>query len=933
MMAAPRRESKLEPAAGSEELVKRPGQHQVHALSIAELLILLDTDAHRGLAEEEAEQRLARFGPNVLPPPRKLHPLQRFLLQFHNPLIYVLLVAGGVTVVLREFPDATVIFAVVLVNAIVGFIQESRAERALEALLQYLRNEATVIRSGMKRRLPAAVLVPGDLVLLEPGDKVPADLRIISTHELRIDESLLTGESVPVLKHAAVIDAESSLADRGNMAFCGTLVTSGRGTGVVVATGGATELGRIHQLVATTQGIDTPLIRKIRAFSRVLTVAILALAALTFGVGLWRGQPAGEVFLAAVALAVAVIPEGLPAAITITLALGVSRMARRHAIIRRMPAVEALGSTTVICSDKTGTLTENQMTVSTIWAGMETFRVTGTGYVPEGSILGEDGVPPPTFSNPLIECLRAGVLCNDSRLEKQGNKWTIIGDPTEAALIVVARKAGFDSDGLSQTFLRVGTLPFESERQFMATLHRTPAGGSVLYLKGAVERVLELSQSMLDAEGNEVPLDRGRVLEAVEQLAADGLRVLAFARRIWSEALGSLDPTQATGLVFVGLQGMLDPPRPGAQSAVRSCLQAGVAVKMVTGDHASTAAAIARRLLLTGSPEVEPKVVTGTELAQCDESELPELVDAAHVFARVTPEQKLHLVRALQARRHVVAVTGDGVNDAPALKQADIGVAMGSGTEVAKEAAAMVLTDDNFRSIVAAVEEGRGVFDNLTKFIVWSLPTNLGEGLVLLAALAAGTVLPILPVQVLWINMATAICLGMMLAFEPKERDIMLRPPRDPEAPILTPLLMVRMVFVSLFMLAGAFGIFIWEQSMGSTVAQARTAAVNVFIFVEIFYLYNCRSLKDSPWSQGLFSNFWVNVGVLIMILLQVAFTYVPQMQYFFHAAPISLDAWARAALIGLLAAVVVEVEKGLRRSLLSQRGRKPSLATAERRV
>ncbi len=915
-MAAPTKAAQSTSTQDLQGATEELRPHQVHALSVAELLILLDTDVHQGLAEEEAERRLARFGRNVLPPPRKLPPWQRFLLQFHNPLIYVLLVAGLVTLLLGEFPDATVIFGVVFVNAVVGFIQESRAEQALEALLQYLQNEATVIRSRLKRRLPAAELVPGDVVLLEPGDKVPADIRLVHTHELRVDESLLTGESVPVLKHAAVIDATSSLADRSNMAFCGTLVTSGRGTGIVVATGGATELGRIHQLVATTEGMDTPLIRKIRSFSRVLTVAILALAGLTFAVGLWRGQPIGEVFLAAVALAVAAIPEGLPAAITVTLALGVSRMARRHAIIRRMPAVEALGSTTVICSDKTGTLTENQMTVSAIWAGTEKFEVTGTGYVPEGSIVSEAGAPLLTLPNALIECLRAGVLCNDSRLEKKGNKWTIVGDPTEAALIVAARKAGFDTDGLSQTFLRVGSLPFESQRQFMATMHRTPTGGSVLYVKGAVEKVLELSRTMLDAEGNEIPLDRERVLQAVERLAAEGLRVLAFARRLWPEALHSFEPHQVGGLVFLGLQGMFDPPRAEAASAVRSCLQAGIAVKMVTGDHAVTAAAIARRLLLTGAPDVEPKVVTGAELARCSESDLPQLVDDAHVFARVTPEQKLHLVRALQARRHVVAVTGDGVNDAPALKQADIGVAMGSGTEVAKEAAAMVLTDDNFRSIVAAVEEGRGVFDNLTKFIVWTLPTNLGEGLVLLAALAAGTLLPILPVQVLWINMATAICLGMMLAFEPKERDIMLRPPRDPEAPILTPLLILRMLLVSGIMLGGAFGIFIWEQRMGSSVAEARTAAVNVFVLVELFYLYNCRSLKNSPLSQGLFSNPWVNWGVLIMIVLQIAFTYVPHMQYFFHSAPISLEAWSRAAFIGLLAAVVVELEKGLRRWL-----------------
>lgn len=891
-----------------------------HALSIAELLILLGTDSRYGLDPAEVRQRLSRFGRNVLPPPRRLEPWQRFLLQFHNPLIYVLLAAGAVALLLGEFPDATVIFGVILVNAIVGFVQESRAEKALEALQQYLHVEATVVRGGQKQRVSAEEVVPGDLVLLEPGDKVPADLRIVATQELRVDESLLTGESLPVLKHAATVDAASALADRANMAYCGTLVVAGRATGIVVATGASTELGRIHQLVAATEEMETPLLRRIRSFSRTLTVAILALAGLTFAVGLWREQPVGEVFLAAVALAVAVIPEGLPAAVTITLALGVSRMARRNAIIRRMPAVEALGSTTVICSDKTGTLTENQMTVAAIWAGGEQFEVLGSGYDPEGAILSTLGVPPPQLSDAVVECLRAGVLCNDSRLEKRKDRWVVIGDPTEAALLVSARKAGFDAEGLQGAYPRLDTVPFESERQFMATLHRLPTGGTVLYVKGAVEKLLELSPTMLDAHGNEVPTDREEILRATERLAAEGLRVLAFARRVWPEALPSLHGIPVDQLVFLGLQGMFDPPRVEALASVRSCLDAGIAVKMVTGDHAATAAAIAKRLQLTGAPDVEPTVVTGKELAATSDSELPQLVDRAHVFARVTPEQKLLLVRGLQARRHVVAMTGDGVNDAPALKQADIGVAMGSGTEVAKEAAAMVLADDNFRSIVAAVEEGRAVFDNLTKFLVWTLPTNLGEGLVLLAALAAGTLLPILPVQVLWINMVTAVCLGMMLAFEPKERDIMHRPPRSPDAPILSPLLLARTVLVSTLMLAGAFGLFLWELGAGASIAEARTAAVNVFVLVEMFYLYNCRSLTDSPLTQGLFTNNWVNAGVLTMIALQIAFTYEPHMQQFFHTAAIPLETWLRACGAGFAIGVVVELEKGLRRLLRRRR-------------
>lgn len=885
-----------------------------HALSIAELLLLLDTDSHRGLGRDEAAARLRRFGRNVLPPPQEIEPWQRFLLQFHHPLIYVLLASGALALLLGEFPDATVIFAVVFVNAVVGFVQEYRAERALQALQQYLRNEATVVRDGLKQRIPAEEVVPGDLLVLEPGDKVPADLRILSARELCTDESLLTGESVPVRKHAAAVDPTAVLADRTNMAFCGTLVVSGQGTGIAVGTGSGTELGRIHQLVSVTRGVETPLLRQMRSFSRVLTVVILALAAITFAVGLWRGQPFAEVLLAAIALAVATIPEGLPAAITVTLALGVSRMASRHAIIRRLPAVEALGSTTVICSDKTGTLTENQMTVTAIWAGGERFEVVGSGYDPEGVIFSVLGVPPPMLPDPVVECLRAGALCNDSQLEKRGGRWVITGDPTEAALLVSARKAGLDPDGLQKAYPRLDVLPFATERQFMASLHRVPTGTSALYVKGAVEKVLALCTAMLDANGNVVAVDRQQILHAAETLAAEGLRVLAFARRVWPEPLRSLHRVGVETLVFLGLQAMQDPPRVEAVSAVRSCLDAGIAVKMVTGDHAATATAIARKLRLTGSDEVTPVVATGAQLAAVGDNELAELVTRAHVFARVTPEQKLHIVRGLQAHNHIVALTGDGVNDAPALKQADIGVAMGSGTEVAKEAAAMVLTDDNFRSIVAAVEEGRRVFDNLTKFLVWTLPTNLGEGLVLLAALALGTALPILPVQVLWINMSTALCLGMMLAFEPKERDVMRRPPRDPRARILSPLLLFRMLLVTALMLVGAFGIFLWELAAGAPVTAARTAAVNVFVVVELFYLFNCRSLKDSALAHGLFSNPWVNLGVATMIALQVAFNYVPAMQYFFHSAGVPLESWVRAVGIGAVCALVVEVEKWLRR-------------------
>lgn len=887
----------------------RSTPRRAHHLPLHELILLLESDTTRGLAEEEARARLAQFGPNELPPVRRHGPVVRFLLQFHHPLIYVLLVAGSVTTLLGELADASVIFGVVIVNAIVGFVQEWRAEEALEALLRYARTEATVVREGTRRRIPSREVVVGDLVLLEPGDKVPADLRLVWTRELRIDESLLTGESLPVEKSAGELPPETGVSDQVNMAFSGTLVTYGRGAGIVVATGAATELGRIHQLMGATVSLDTPLMRKIARFSAQLTVAILALAALTFALGLWRQQPAMEVFLAAVALAVGMIPEGLPAAVTITLAIGVRRMARRNAIVRRLPAVETLGSTTVICSDKTGTLTENQMTVQAIVAGGEEFAVTGAGYEPKGEIRSGSGVLVQELSPPLRECLLAGALCNDAQLV-HGDHWQVVGDPTEGALLVSAAKAGLLPDQVRAECPRLEALPFESERQYMATLHRSPSGEPILYVKGAVERLVGLCVAELGPDGHERALRAEAILHAAERLASRGLRVLAFARRRLESIPTTLEHEAVGKLVFLGLQGMIDPPRPEAIVSVRSCHEAGIAVKMITGDHAATARAVAEQLGLLPASEGPLLVMTGQELAQTEDAHLPLAAEQTHVFARVSPEQKLRLVRALQRRGHIVAMTGDGVNDAPALKQADIGVAMGSGTEVAKEAAAMVLTDDNFRSIVAAVEEGRGVFDNLTKFIVWTLPTNVGEGLILLAAIAAGTALPVLPVQILWINMSTAICLGMMLAFEPKEPDIMRRPPRNPNQPVLTPLLLFRIVLVATLMLAGGFTTFLWEEARGASHAEARTAAVNVIVLVELFYLYNCRRLRGSVWEIGLFSNPWANAGVALMIFLQFLFAHWEPMNALFHTEPLPPESWLRAGAIGFAAALVVATEK-----------------------
>ncbi len=863
-----------------------------HDLAAHEVLLVLETDRHVGLSPEEAARRLERYGPNQLPRAPSSGPVRRFLRQMRNPLIYVLLAAGVVTVLLREVVDAAVIFGVVVVNAVVGFLQESKAESALDALRSMVHTDARVVRGGERHLVRSEELVPGDLVLVEAGDLVPADLRLLSEAELQIDESALTGESLPVAKDEVVLPSATPVADRRNMAYSGTLVTSGSGAGIVVATGGATELGEIHRLVGSARSLATPLTRKLARFSAWLTVVILGLAAVTFAVGVARGEAADQMFTAAVALAVGAIPEGLPAAVTITLAIGVGRMARRGAVIRRLPAVETLGGATVICSDKTGTLTENRMAVRVLWT-------------PTRSIT----VPHASDDEAVRWCLLVGANCNDSRLSASGAG---VGDPTETAMLAVAQQYGVPLHGLR----RVDTVPFSSERQYMATTQVDPATGrATLMVKGAVERVLDLCTRQMAADGTSRPLGRDAVLAAAERLAEQGMRVLATAVEIEPDA-GAIDDllTDGPGLVFAGLQAMLDPPRESARTAVRACRTAGLQVKMITGDHAATAEAVARQIGLVDGREpasTYPTVLTGAELDRISDDQLPEVVDGTSVFARVSPGQKLRLVDALQARRHVVAMTGDGVNDAPALKQADIGVAMGlGGTEVAKDAGDMVLTDDDFATIEAAVEEGRGVFDNLIKFIVWTLPTNMGEGMVILVAVFLGATLPILPTQILWINMTTAVALGLMLAWEPKEPGIMERPPRDPRRSLLTGPVVLRTVLVSVLLVAGAWWVFRYEQDHGASLAAARTAAVNVFVAVEAFYLFSCRSLTRPVWRMSPFGNRWLLVGVAVQAAGQLALTYLPVMNTLFRTAPIGVDAWARILLVASVAALVVAVDK-----------------------
>jgi len=890
-----------------------------HHLGFNQISELLKIDPKAGLSAAEIKERQDKYGFNKLTPQKRTPEFIRFLLQFHQPLLYILLAASVITFYLGETVDSLVIFGVVFVNAVVGYLQEAKAEKAIDALSRMVVTEANVRRDGKKIRIPSEYLVPGDIVILQSGDKVPADLRLFHVRNLQVDESALTGESVPVEKKVDVLKEDTSLADRSNMAFAGTHVTYGQAEGVVCFTADQTEIGRIAQLTSSVTDLSTPLTLKIAQFSKILLFAILGLAVLTFVVGVARGNALVEMFMAAVALAVGAIPEGLPAAVTITLAIGVSRMAKRRAIIRKLPAVEALGSATVICSDKTGTLTENQMTVQKIYAGQGTYTLTGSGYDAEGQIYLGD-VPFSIESNAALkECLLAGLLCNDSQLAREDNRVVVQGDPTEGALLVSAQKGGLKHSEIVSGLLHLDTVPFESEHQYMATLHRSQdVDIHIVYIKGALEKILARCVNELTDTNSVHNLKRSHIQKTAEEMAKDGLRVLAFARKTLPISQSKIDHGHASGeFTFLGLQAMMDPPRNEVIEAVQKCQAAGIRVKMITGDHVLTAAAIARKIGLNGSDNPDDKIfaISGDRLNQLSDDELINAVERLIVFARVSPEQKLRLVKALQARGQVVAMTGDGVNDAPALKQANIGIAMGvSGTDVAKGAAAMLLTDDNFASIEAAVEEGRCIFDNLTKFLVWTLPTNAGEAMILITAIFMGIALPILPVQLLWINMVTATLLGLMLVFEPKELDLMQHPPRDPQQPILTPELLMRTGLVTLMMLVGAYWLFLQaQQSLDLNLAQARTMVVNVIVMVELFYLFNCRSLTKSLFSIGIFSNLWVIAGSAVMVVAQLLFTYSPMMNRLFHSAPMTPEAWVQVFSVALLIFVIVELEKWIR--------------------
>jgi len=897
-----------------------PVWYQLANEKVAELL---DVKFENGLAADAITPRQEKYGRNKLTPHKRISEFLRFLLQFHQPLLYILLAASIITLLLGEIVDSIVIFAVVFVNAIVGYLQEAKAEKAIEALSQMVTTETNVKRDGKKIRVASEDIVPGDIVFLQSGDKVPADMRLFQVRNLQVDESALTGESVAVEKNSEPVDKDTSLADQKNMAFAGTMVTYGQAEGVVCLTGDHTEIGRIAKLTSGVIDLSTPLTKQIATFSQFLLFVILGLAVITFAVGMLKGNSALDMFMASVALAVGAIPEGLPAAVTITLAIGVSRMAKRRAIIRKLPAVEALGSTTVICSDKTGTLTENQMTVQKIYAGQELYDVTGTGYEPTGEIHLDKAIISIDEKIALKECLLAGLLCNDSQIIKDNKGIRVQGDPTEGALIVAAQKGKLDKKETFHPELpHLDTLPFESEHQYMATLHGAKGGHDhTIYIKGAVEKILDRCANGLNNQGEISSFDKDTVRQTSEELAKNGLRVLALAKRIVPGHHKKIGHEHvADGLIFLGLQAMMDPPRKEAVEAVVQCQAAGIRVKMITGDHVLTATAIARQIGLhnSDSPDRKTFAITGKELQHLSDEELANTVERLSVFARVVPEQKLRLVKALQARGQVVAMTGDGVNDAPALKQANIGIAMGiTGTDVAKGAADMLLTDDNFSSIEAAVEEGRCIFDNLTKFIVWTLPTNAGEAVILLIAIFSGMTLPLYPVQLLWINMMTAILLGLMLVFEPKEKNLMQRPPRDPKEPILTHDLLMRIGLVTLLMVCGAYWLFVNAQRAPEvSLEEARTMVVNLIVVVEIFYLFNCRSLTRSIFTTNPFSNLWVIGGSLAMIGAQLLFTYSPLMNRWFKSAPIESNDWLQIIGIALGIFIIVEIEKWIRRHL-----------------
>ena len=881
---------------------------EVKEVAIQSLL----SDIH-GLSQNEAEQRLSKFGHNRLPPTKKRSAILRFALHFHNVLIYVLLVSATVTAFLGHWVDTIVILAVVIANAAIGFIQEGKAENALRAITEMLAPKAIVVRDGERRSIAGELLVPGDIVLLEAGDRVPADLRLLDVHGLAVQEALLTGESVPTQKHIKPVAADATLGDRFCMAFSGTLVTSGQAKGIVTSTAGDTEIGRISHLIGQVQMLTTPLVRQISQFSRWLTIVILLLACLLLVYGYFaQHHDFGEIIMAVVGLSVAAIPEGLPAVLTITLAVGVQSMARRQLIVRRLPALETLGSVSVICTDKTGTLTRNEMMVVSVLTRQKIFTVKGSGYSPEGTIQFNDHDIAPLQESVLTEIARAAALCNDAALREHQGTWIVEGDPMEGALLALSEKSGLRVHRERANWTRTDSIPFDANHCFMATLHHDHEGRAFVFVKGAPEKILQMCCEQRAADGGVEVIDQNYWLAQAESVASSGQRVLAMAMRSVDPSHTVLQHVDVMGrLTLLGAVGMIDPPRAEAIVSVAECQSAGIVVKMITGDHASTAAAIGQQIGLKNHEQV----LTGADLDKMSDEALKAAVMACDIFARTSPAHKLRLVMALQSHGMTVAMTGDGVNDAPALKRADVGVAMGQkGSEAAREAAELVLADDNFSSIAAAVREGRTVYDNIKKVISWTLPTNAGESMIVIIALLAGLNLPVTPIQILWINLVTGITLGLALAFEPTEKNTMRRPPRPVGEPLLNRQLVWHVVLVSLIFLAGVYGIYVYAIDRGSSIELARTLSVNTLVVMEIFHLFFIRNIYGTSLSwKAVRGTRVVWLTVSLVMFAQLLFTYSPQLQTVFKTEAVSLEDGLIVMCIGIALIVTVEIEKQLR--------------------
>ncbi len=869
-----------------------------------------------GLTRDEAKSRLDKYGPNSLPEPPKRNAFLRFILHFHNILIYVLLGAALVTAILDHWVDTGIILAVVFINAVIGFIQEGKAEKAMEAIRHMLSPHANVLRGGERSGIESEHVVPGDIVLLEAGDKVPADLRLLKTHGLQIQEAILTGESVPVQKHTKPVLFDSALGDRFCMAHSGTMVTSGQGMGVAVATGAKTEIGHISGLIADVQVLTTPLVTQMNSFARWLTVFILLVASVLLAVGYFiEHYDFIDMFMAVVGLSVAAIPEGLPAVLTITLAVGVQAMARRNAIVRRLPAIETLGSVSVICTDKTGTLTRNEMMVGTAVTGDHSFTLDGTGYTPSGNILLENTIIRIGDHSILEELARATALCNDAALREQDGAWHVEGDPMEGALLSFAAKAGINLRQEQAAWTRTDAIPFDAKHRLMATLDHDHEGHAFIFVKGAPEKILSLCKDQRSPVGKTETLNRTYWHEQAETIAARGQRVLALAVKTVETAHTVLEFSDLEGsLTLLGITGMIDPPRPEAIDAIAECRGAGIRVKMITGDHAATAAAIGRQIGLQ-NPD---SVLTGADLDKMGDAELAQSVLETDIFARTSPEHKLRLVMALQSHGLTVAMTGDGVNDAPALKRADAGIAMGlKGSETTKEAAELVLADDNFASIVAAVREGRTVYDNIKKVISWTLPTNAGEAMCIIVALLFGMTLPVTPTQILWINLITAITLGLALAFEPTEDNTMRRPPRSRNDPLLSGTLLWHIALVSALFLCGVFGIYTYAIDKGYSVELARTLAVNTLVVMEIFHLFFIRNIYGTSLTwKAVRGTKIVWLTVIIVTAAQCAITYLPPLQAIFATEPVSFRDGAIIIGIGITLFAIIETEKQIRLTL-----------------